>query len=63
MTWAQLGIHAKPIGLLNTDGFFTPLLAWFDRAVQDGFLREVHRPLLHEAAKPDQLLDYLERLK
>src|SRR5438105_253290 len=39
LTWAQLGIHHKPIGLLNTAGFFDPLLAWIDRAVADGFIR------------------------
>src|SRR5205807_1525094 len=33
VTWAQLHIHNKPIGLLNTAGFFGPLLAWIDRAV------------------------------
>ena len=46
LTWAQLKIHHKPIGLLNVAGFFDPLLAWIERAVQDGFLKPKHRELL-----------------
>jgi uncharacterized protein (TIGR00730 family) len=46
MTWAQLGIHAKPVALLNTSGFFNPLLALLDSAVDEGFLRSEHRNLL-----------------
>ena len=38
LTWGQLGLHAKPIGLLNTAGYFTPLLAWLDQMVAEGFL-------------------------
>lgn len=45
-TWAQLGLHQKPIGLLNTDGFFDTLLAFLDRAASDGFLRLNHRAYL-----------------
>jgi uncharacterized protein (TIGR00730 family) len=46
LTWAQLEIHQKPIGLLNVDGFFDPLLAWLDRAVADGFIKPRHRNLV-----------------
>lgn len=60
LTWAQLGLHAKPIGLLNTAGFFDPLLAWVDRAVEEGFLRPEHRDLLHVADQPGALLDLLQ---
>jgi uncharacterized protein (TIGR00730 family) len=59
LTWAQLGLHAKPIGLLNTAGFFDPLLAWLDGTVREGFVRPQHRGLLQEAADPDTLLDRL----
>jgi uncharacterized protein (TIGR00730 family) len=59
LTWAQLGIHSKPVGLLNVAGFFTPLLEWLDRGVQDGFLRPSHRRLIREADTPDQLLEML----
>lgn len=44
-TWAQLGFHRKPIGLLNFRGFFDPLLAQLDRMVEDGFVRPEHRAM------------------
>src|ERR1700722_14155375 len=46
LTWAQLGIHAKPIALLNVAGFFAPLLAWLDHMVREDFLRRKHWELL-----------------
>jgi uncharacterized protein (TIGR00730 family) len=46
LTWAQLGIHHKPVALLNVNGFFTPLLAWLDHIVTEGLLRLQHRDLL-----------------
>jgi uncharacterized protein (TIGR00730 family) len=39
MTWTQLGIHSKPVGLLDVDGYWDPVLALLSRAVTDGFLR------------------------
>jgi hypothetical protein len=57
LTWAQLGLHAKPIAVLNVAGFFDPLLAWVDRMQSDGFLRPKHRNLLRVADHPHQLLD------
>jgi uncharacterized protein (TIGR00730 family) len=59
LTWRQLRLHARPIGLLNVAGFFDPLLSWLDRTVADGFVRSEHRALLHVAAEPDALLDLL----
>lgn len=59
VTWRQLRLHAKPIGLLNIAGFFDPLLAWLDRTVSDGFLRAEHRRLLHVADESERLLDLL----
>ncbi len=59
LTWAQLGIHAKPVGLLNVAGFFDPLLFWLDHMVREDFLKETHRRLVHVAADPDGLLDLL----
>ncbi len=61
LTWAQLGLHAKPVGLLNVAGFFAPLLAWVDLAVRDGFLRPEHRDLLAVADEPEALLGLLRR--
>ncbi|HMC66795.1 MAG TPA: TIGR00730 family Rossman fold protein [Gemmataceae bacterium] len=59
LTWSQLGLHSKPIGLLNVSGFFDPLLAWLDRTVQEGFLKAKHRRLLLVADDPERLLDLL----
>ena len=58
LTWAQLGLHTRPVGLLNVAGFFDPLLAWIDRTVQEGFLRAQHRqePLI-VGDQPRALLD------
>ncbi len=61
LTWAQLGLHAKPIGLLNVAGFFDPLLAWLDHTVRQGFVREEHRRLLLEAADAERLLGLLQQ--
>ena len=60
LTWAQLGLHAKPVGLLEVNGFFEPLLAWLDRCVHEGFLRPAHRRLLLSASDPAELLASLE---
>src|SRR5262245_14922335 len=57
ITWAQLGIHRKPCGLVNVDGYFDGLLAQFDRAVAEGLLRAPHRGLVVAAPDPDGLLD------
>ena len=57
LTWAQLGIHARPIGLLDVAGYYQPLADFFDRAVGAGFLRPAHRRLLLVGDEPDGLLD------
>ena len=57
ITWAQLGIHRKPCGLVNVDGYFDGLLGQFDRAVAEGLLRAPHRGLVVAARDPDGLLD------
>jgi uncharacterized protein (TIGR00730 family) len=59
LTWAQLGLHAKPVGLLNVAGYFDPLLAWLDQAVRDGFLPAPQRDILQVATEPDRLLEML----
>jgi uncharacterized protein (TIGR00730 family) len=61
LTWAQLGLHSKPVGLLQVNGFFEPLLAWLDRCVEEGFVRPVHRRLLLSANDPEALLAALEQ--
>jgi uncharacterized protein (TIGR00730 family) len=60
-TWAQLGLHAKPIGVLDVDGFYRPLLAFLDRAVDDGLLKAQNRVLLVDRATPSELLEALRR--
>jgi uncharacterized protein (TIGR00730 family) len=45
-TWTQLGIHRKPSGLLNLEGYYAPLIVFLDHAVAEGFLRPRHRGAL-----------------
>jgi uncharacterized protein (TIGR00730 family) len=59
LTWAQLGIHAKPVGLLDVAGYFRPLLAAVDHMTAERFVRPKHRDLLHVADTPERLLDVL----
>jgi uncharacterized protein (TIGR00730 family) len=59
LTWTQLGLHRKPCGLLNVNGYFDSLLAFFDRSVADGFLQTEHRAMLLIDRDPDKLLDKL----
>ena len=44
-TWAQLGLHAKPLGFLDVNGFYSPLMQFLDRAVRERFLKEPHRAI------------------
>jgi uncharacterized protein (TIGR00730 family) len=57
LTWAQLGLHRKPCGLLDVAGYYRPLVAFFDHATAEGFLRPEHRRLVLAAEEPDALLD------
>jgi uncharacterized protein (TIGR00730 family) len=59
VTWAQLGLHRKPCGLLNVGGFYDRLLALFDHAVAEHFVRPAHRALVLEERDPEHLLDLL----
>jgi len=59
LTWAQLGLHARPVGLLDVAGYYRPLIAFFDQAVSAGFLRPAHRAILQVAEAPAPLLDQL----
>jgi uncharacterized protein (TIGR00730 family) len=60
LTWAQLGLHVKPCGVLDVEGFYAPLLAFFDGAVAEGFVSPAHRGVVLEARTPDDLLHRLE---
>ena len=57
LTWAQLGVHAHPCGVLNSDGFFDALFAYLDRAVAEGFVRNEHRAMWMADDDPARLLD------
>lgn len=60
MSWAQLDLHDKPCGVLDPTGYFDPLLAFLDRAVEEGFLDSGHRELLVVARDLDSLLTRFE---
>ena len=59
LSWAQLGLEAKPNGLLNVNGYYDELVAHLDRAVASGFLKPGHRALLRVSSDPAALLDEL----
>ena len=59
ITWAQLGMHRKPIGILNVAGYYDTLLGWIDRAITEGFIRPEHRQLTVIADAPAVLLERL----
>jgi uncharacterized protein (TIGR00730 family) len=60
LTWAYLGIHRKPTGLLDVGGYWRPLIAFLDHAVDEGVLRPEHRRLVIVDRNPGRLLDRLE---
>lgn len=59
-TWAQLGYHKKPIGLLNVEGYYDPLLAFLAHAAEVGFIRPAHRGIIMHRDSPEALLSALE---
>jgi uncharacterized protein (TIGR00730 family) len=59
VTWAQLGMHRKPCGLLNVAGYYDPMLTMIDRANQEKFLRPQHRDLVLVGANIDELLSLM----
>jgi hypothetical protein len=58
-TWGQLGIHRKPVGVLNIAGYYDPLISLLDHAVQEGFVSEANRALVRVAEAPRALLEDL----
>jgi len=59
LTWAQLGLHVKPCGLLNIQGYFNHLIRFIDHAVQQEFIHPAHRALLLVGNSPEALLERL----
>lgn len=60
ITWAQLGIHDKPVGLLNVDGYYDYLLTFIDKAVEDGFIMPSQRHIIVSAPNAKELVQKLE---
>ncbi|KAL4319782.1 hypothetical protein GQ457_18G006070 [Hibiscus cannabinus] len=60
ITWAQLGIHDKPVGLLNVDGYYNHLLTFIDKAVDDGFIKPSQRHIIVSAPNAKELVQKLE---
>jgi uncharacterized protein (TIGR00730 family) len=57
LTWAQLGFHEKPCGLLNVAAYFDPLFTFLERAIEQRFVKEDHRPMMMMDSNPAALLD------
>lgn len=60
-TWAQLGLHRKPIGIFGSQAFFSPLLTYLDHLVSQGFVRAEHRRMVALEEEPNALLERLAR--
>ncbi|CAK9148269.1 unnamed protein product [Ilex paraguariensis] len=60
ITWAQLGIHDKPVGLLNVDGYYNSLLSFIDKAVDEGFIAPSARHIIVSAPTAQELMSKLE---
>ena len=60
LTWGQLGLHRKPIGILNVNGYYEPLIQLVDKMIEEGLLREDFRKMLLISDSADELLDKME---
>jgi uncharacterized protein (TIGR00730 family) len=61
LTWAQLGLHQKPCGLLNVRGFFDGLLSFIDHSIDERFVRREHRSMVIVSSSPDSLLERFDQ--
>jgi uncharacterized protein (TIGR00730 family) len=61
LTWAQIGLHQKPVGLLNSLHYYDPLVSMVDYARSEGFIYAEHRALFVSEPEPERLLDKLEQ--
>lgn len=59
ITWGQLGLHRKPVGVLNLNGFYDPFLAQVENGIREGFIRSEFRAIFISAVTPEKLLDGL----
>jgi uncharacterized protein (TIGR00730 family) len=62
LTWSQLGLHTKPVGLLDVESYWRPLITLAQHATDEGFVRESDLAAIAVADEPDALLDRLEQL-
>ncbi|XP_048234861.1 cytokinin riboside 5'-monophosphate phosphoribohydrolase LOG1-like isoform X1 [Ricinus communis] len=62
ITWSQLGIHDKPVGLLNIDGYYDALLGLFDKGVEEGFIKPCARNIVISAKNAEELIQKMEVL-
>ncbi|EOY32291.1 hypothetical protein QUC31_019460 [Theobroma cacao] len=60
ITWSQLGIHHKPVGLLNVDGYYDCLLGLFDKGVEEGFIKPCARNIVISAKNAEDLIQKME---
>lgn len=63
LTWAQLGFHEKPCGLLNIEGYFDGLIGFLENSFEQQFVKELYRPLLMKNDQPAELLNQFSKYK
>jgi uncharacterized protein (TIGR00730 family) len=63
ITWGQLGIHRKPVGLLNVASYYDPLIAMIDRAIEEGFILPRYRNLFVASSGVDELFDLMRKFQ
>jgi len=63
LTWAQIGLHSKPVGLLNSRHYFDPLLSAIEHARTEGFMYAEHQSLFVSDEQPESLLDQLGKYR
>jgi uncharacterized protein (TIGR00730 family) len=63
LTWMQIGLHSKPIGILNVNEYFNPLLKLIQHAQEQGFIYSEHRELICISDNPDELISSLQAFK
>ena len=59
LTWLQLGLHKKPIGVLNVNGFYNPLFSQMDVMVEQRFLKPINRSLVINEAEPEKMIELM----
>lgn len=60
LTWSQLGLHEKPCGLLNTEGYYSPLIEFMKQGVEEQFIRQIYWEKLLTASEPEHLVKQIE---